>query len=145
MDSSGDQMATVPAIWLLVTTLIFMLCGMITASAGCAPRPSQSGTRVYGRACAVCPEDALMSSMKSQSCRHAADESPCQTIPFSVLTGEIVIALFAMAYAVSWLDPCGFPDRRSRETGAGIRPRMDDQLLVNVRDWSIGWKMLVLI
>jgi len=69
----------------------------------------------------------------------------------SGLTDEVVASpahpgcRWVCLLSVCELYPCGFPDRRSRETDAGIRPHMHDQFVVNVRDRSIGWKMLVLV
>jgi transposase len=58
--ASALRLQTIPGIgpltatWLLVSTLNFTLCGTVeelTAYAGLAPHPYQSGTSVHGRAC----------------------------------------------------------------------------------------------
>jgi transposase len=58
--ASAQRLQTIPGIgplvaaWLLVTTLNFTLCdsaAALTAYAGLAPYPYQSGTSVHGRAC----------------------------------------------------------------------------------------------
>jgi transposase len=67
------------AAWLLVTTLNFTLCESaeaLTAYAGLAPHPYQSGTRVHGRACIGHTGNARLRTILYLSTRSAAQHTP---------------------------------------------------------------------
>lgn len=67
------------AIWLLVTTLNFTLCDTVdelTAYAGLAPHPYQSGTSVHGRACIGHTGNAALRTAVYLATLSAAQDNP---------------------------------------------------------------------
>ena len=68
------------AAWLLVTTLNFTLCESaeaLTAYAGLAPHPYQSGTSVHGRACIGHTGNGRLRTILYLSTLSAAQHNPC--------------------------------------------------------------------
>jgi transposase len=83
--ASAQRLQTIPGIgallaaWLLVTTLNFTLCDSaeaLTAYAGLAPYPSQSGTSVHGRACIGHTGNARLRTVLYLATLSAAQHNP---------------------------------------------------------------------